>query len=95
MNNIFNTYTTSQGIPFVNISKSVTFPQDETLGIYQTIYNDEDTPWTVMSYLIYGKIDYWWILSALNKNYPFYAPREMTIRIISPNYISKIIKYIR
>lgn len=95
MKTIFNNYYTVQGIPFLNLSKSVTFPQDNTLEIYDFLYNDEDNPWTILSYLIYGKIDYWWVLSALNKDYPFYAPRGTTIKIISPSHISKIIKYIR
>lgn len=95
MKKIFNIYSTSQGIPFVNLSKSITFPSDESLEIYSTLYNDQDIPWTILSYILYGTIDYWWVLSSLNKNYPFYAPKGETIKIIVPSQMNNIIKYIR
>lgn len=91
---IFNIYTTSEGIPFYNLSKSVTFPQDDRLQIYDFVYADEDYAWTVASYKIYGKIDYWWVLSSLNKDMKFYAKRGRTIRIIKPSYIEQVLKYI-
>jgi hypothetical protein len=47
-----------------------------------------------MSYKLYGSIDYWWVLSSLNKKHPFYAPREKTIKIIHPNSLHHVLKYI-
>lgn len=94
MKNIFNKYYTSQGIPFLNLSKSVTFPQDDSLQIYNFVYMDEDTPWTILSYRLYGTINFWWVLSALNKNAPFYAPRQQVIRIIKPAYIGTVLNHI-
>lgn len=94
MKQIFNIYRTTQGIPFYNLSKSITFPQDQSLQIYKYFYSDEDIPWTILSYKIYGTIDYWWILSALNKDYPFYAPRQGVIKVIDPLYIGELLTYI-
>lgn len=94
MEQILNGYYTSQGIPFYNLSKSVTFPQDQSLSIYSTIYSDQDIPWTIMSYKLYGSIQYWWVLSSLNKNYPFYSPRGEIIKIIHPNALKEVLKYI-
>lgn len=91
---IFNQYNTSQGIPFTLLSKSITFPQDDNLQIYQFMYSSQDVPWTIFSYKLYGTIDYWWVLSLLNKNMKFYAERGKTIRIIKPSMLEQVIKYI-
>lgn len=94
MKNIFNNYTTYQGIPFLFLNRSITFPSDYSLDIYQYKNVDDDYPWTIMSYKLYGSIDYWWILSALNKDMKFYAKRGTTIRIIAPNKLKTVLKYI-
>ena len=94
MQKIFNSYLTSQGIPFYNLNKSVTFPQDQTLDIYVYFYNDDDIPWTIMSYKLYGTINYWWVLSALNKDFPFYAPKQGVIKAIAPSRIGELLTYI-
>lgn len=91
---IFNVYTTYQGVPFYLLSKSVTFPQDESLEIYDKVYADEDIAWTVASWKLYGSIDYWWVLSALNPTMQFYAKRGEIIKIIKPSELDKVLKYI-
>lgn len=88
---IFNRYTTREGIPFLNLTKHVVFPEDKSLDIYKTILISEDTPWTVLSYQIYKTIDYWWILCSLNKENKFYAPEGSRIYYIDNNYIKDII----
>lgn len=92
--NIFNSYNTIQGIPFIMLSKSVTFPQDDSLDIYKFYYADEDMAWTILSYKLYGSIDYWWVLSALNPKMKFYAVRGNVIKVIKPAYLESVIKYI-
>ena len=91
---IFNGYTTYEGIPFLNLSKSVTFPSDDSLDIYAFVYADDDYPWTVASYKLYGSIDYWWVLSALNKHMKFYAKHGEIVRFIKPERIKQVLKYI-
>jgi hypothetical protein len=76
------------------LSKSVTFPDDIELDMYSVAYISEDTPWTILSYNYYGSIEYWWVLSALNKNNIFYAPAGHTIRYIKPSHIKHVISKI-
>jgi hypothetical protein len=89
--NIFNKYRTSEGIPFFNISKSISFPKDDSLEIYSYFYVSEDTSWTVLSYKIYNTIDYWWVLCALNTDFKFYAPEGNYIKCIDPAYIKDVL----
>ena len=91
---IFNEYDTVQGIPFILLSKRVAFPQDNSLQIYQYLYADEDMAWTIVSYKLYGSIDYWWVLSALNPLMKFYAERGRIIKVIRPSELENVLKYI-
>ena len=91
ISNIYNTYETSEGVPFYLLSKSISFPTDYTLEIYKTCYVSEDTPWTIVSWKIYGTIDYWWVLSQLNKKTPFYAKSGQTIVYIPKNTLEEIL----
>lgn len=91
---IFNQYTTEEGVPFFLLSKSVFFPTDSSLEIYDYVYVEDDTPWTIMSYKLYGSIAYWWVLSSLNKQSQFYAKRGEVIQIISPEHLISVIKHV-
>lgn len=93
--NILNGYYTSEGIPFYFLSKSITFPTDDDLEIYKKLYCADDLPWTIVSYKIYGTIDYWWVLSALNKESTFYARAGEDVKIIKPEYIQEVLKYVK
>jgi hypothetical protein len=91
---LYNGYYTSEGIPFLNLSKSVVFPEDDSLDIYDFYYADDDLAWTIVSYKLYGTIDYWWVLASLNKNCPFYSKKGDTIRFIKPPFIETVLNYI-
>lgn len=69
---IFNSYSYGD-YNFLFLNRSVTFPDDRSLDIYARAYIAEDTPWTVLSYKLYGTIDYWWVLAGLNRGNPFHA----------------------
>jgi hypothetical protein len=92
---IFNGYYTEEGIPFYLLNKRVVFPNDLSLSFYAKYYVADDTPWTVLSYNLYGTIDYWWVLSALNKSMIFYAERGSEILVIHPNNIEYIVNKIK
>lgn len=94
LSKIFNTYTTQEGVPFHLLSKSVFFPQDDSLEIYDFAYSDDDIPWTILSYRLYGDISYWWVLSSLNKEMKFYAKRGEVIRFIKPEQLESVLKYV-
>ena len=94
-NSLFNLYYTTERIPFSLKNRSIAFPDDKNSPIYEMKYISIDTPWTVLSYNIYGTIDFWWLLSTLNKSDIFYAKEGTEIRIISKEYISDIITTIK
>lgn len=93
--NLFNGYYTEEGIPFYLLDKSVIFPSDKSLDIYAKMYVDDDTPWTIMSYKLYGTIEYWWVLNSLNKEMIFYAERGKEILVIHPDIIEDVLKKIK
>lgn len=66
LSDVFNSY--QQGdIGFYLLNKAVIFPDDKQLDIYERIFIPEDIAWTVLSYKLYGNIDYWWVLCAINR----------------------------
>lgn len=91
---IFNKYKTTEGVTFNFISRKINFPEDESLPIYTKVYCDDDCPWTIASYKLYGSIDYWWVLCSLNKNMEFYAKGGETILIIKPEFLKEVLKYV-
>ncbi len=93
MDKIFNQYETSEGIPFYLLSRNIHFP-DADESLYSYVYVSENIPWTILSYKIYGTIDYWWVLSALNKQYPFYAKMGNSVKYIDKSILEEILSYI-
>lgn len=91
--NIFNQYETSEGVPFILLSRNVHFPDDNDT-LYEYIYVSENIPWTIMSYHLYGTIGYWWVLSSLNKKYPFYAKKSTNVKYIPKSILEEILNHI-
>lgn len=90
---IFNYYETTEEIPFALLSKSVNFPEDND-SLYDYVYVSENIPWTIMSYHLYDTINYWWVLSSLNKDYPFYAKKGSNVKFIPKSKLEEILRYI-
>lgn len=88
---IFSKYYTLEGQSFNMINRSVHFPDDKTLKIYDKMFIASNVPWTILSWQLYGTIDHWWVLSSLNKSDIFYAPEGLEILIIKPQYIDNIL----
>lgn len=88
---IFNAYTTTEGIYFTLKNRRIHFPADKTLPIYGKLYVGTNTAWTILSYNIYNTIDYWWLLCSLNDNKVFYAPANSEILYIKPAYLEEIL----
>jgi hypothetical protein len=93
MKKIFNQYETSEGIPFYLLSKNVHFPDNDNT-LYSYVYVSENIPWTILSYQLYGTLNYWWVLSSLNKNQPFYAKQGSSIKYINKYTLEEILSYI-
>lgn len=93
ISNIYNLYETKEGVPFYLLSKSVSFPEDSD-DIYEYCYVSEDTPWTVVSWKLYDTIDYWWVVSSINKKSHFYAKRGEIIKFIPKKTLEDILNQI-
>lgn len=91
---IFNIYETEDYQPFYLLNKKVSFPEDKSSIVFDKKYVNQDTPWTIMSYLIYGAIDYWWILCGLNDSSIFYAKENTEIYYIKKEYLNIILQEI-
>ena len=91
---IFNIYETEGYQPFYLLNKKVSFPEDKSSPVFSKRYVNSDTPWTIMSYLIYGVIDYWWILCGLNDSSIFYAKENTEIYYIKKEYLNIILQEI-
>jgi hypothetical protein len=88
---IFETYISSENIPFKVLNKRVIFPDDLNSPIYTFKNITANTPWTVLSYQLYGTIDYWWLLCAVNKNNNMYYAQDGTqVAYIKAEYIPLI-----
>lgn len=84
---------TSDGVPFLLLSKKVQFP-DDIPDFYQYVQVSENIPWTVMSWKLYDKIDYWWVLSSLNPDSPFYAKSSSTVKYIPLDILETLLKMV-
>jgi hypothetical protein len=91
---IFRLYNTKENIPFFLLNKRVEFPSDKTLDIYNSTLISSNIPWTILSYKLYGSIDYWWILCSLNSSSIFYAKEGEYVYYIKPEYMDLIINSI-
>lgn len=91
---IFSKYYTAEGQEFNLLNRSIHFPDDKTLKIYGKIYVASNIPWTILSWQMYGSIEYWWVLCALNKSQIFYAEEGTEIYYIKSQYLSSIISKI-
>lgn len=92
---IFNNYTTTEGIKFTLKNRCVRFPEDKTLPIYGKVHIGTNTPWTILSYNLYGTIEHWWILSTLNPHMVFYATAGNDIYYIKKDVIGDILSTIQ
>lgn len=101
MNNDFNydslfSRHVIDGKECILLSRSVVFPSDMTLDIYDKMYVMSDKPWTVVSYEIYGSINLWWLLYSLNRDKSmFYAPEGSEITYIKNEYLDEVIRNIK
>lgn len=94
LSNLYNYYTDSDGVQFMMISKKINFPKDNK-QVYSYVYVSENTPWTILSYKLYGTIDYWWVLCSLNDYMPFYAKRQYYVKYIQKDLLEQMLGRVR
>ncbi len=77
---------------FYNTLNKIIFPDNLSGDIYQDMMVRIDTPWTTLSFNIYGTINLWWVVYLINKpKYIFLAKSGSTIRYIKPDAISSVL----
>lgn len=100
---IFSAYNID-GYAFKLLDRSVTFPDNRNLDIYDSVYVAEDTPWTILSYRVYGTIEYWWVLSSLNRgtgrpeeeqSFFFHAPAGTQCHFIKKEHLRDLLNIIQ
>lgn len=81
---------------FYNTLNKVIFPDNLRGDIYNDLIVQVDTPWTTLSFNIYGTIDLWWVVYLINKpKYIFLAKSGSKIRYITPGAIRSVLNSIK
>lgn len=97
--NIFNVNLSdneSGSFYFYNLLNKVVFPDDISDDVLSETTPFTDTPWTMLSYNLYGTIQLWWVVYLLNKpDYIFKALANNTYKYIKPNAIRNILQQIK
>ena len=93
--NIFNVNLVKnkdKNFRFYNTLNKVIFPDNLSSEVYDELIVQVDTPWTTLSYNIYGTINLWWVVYLINKpKYIFLAKSGSKIRFILPSAISTVL----
>lgn len=94
---IFNTYYVNQ-VPFFNILKKIQLPDDKSTDLYKKYNIPYNMPWVFLSYMLYGSIDYYWLILLANQDKklnPMYAEVSKEIFVIKPEYLDLVIDAIK
>ena len=80
---------------FYNLLNKVVFPKNISDEFVDTIVLQSDTPWTTLSYRLYGTINLWWVVYLLNKpKYIFKAQAATEYKYIKPGAIGAVLQQI-
>jgi len=81
---------------FYNTLNKVIFPDNLDGSVYREVAVQADTPWTTLSFNLYGTINLWWVVYLINKpKYIFLAKGGTTIKYITPSAITSILNSIK
>ena len=92
--NLFKVYQTGdKNFYYYNILKNIKVPDDINSDIFDTITLTNHTPFTVLSYQIYGTTYLWWLICIVNK---IANPFDKTIiglkiKVIKKQYVKTIL----
>lgn len=96
--NIFKVFQTGdKNFYYYNILKNIVIPDDINSNIFDTINFTPKTPFSVLSYQIYGTTHLWWLICIVNKiKNPFdtsYSGKK--IKVIKREYVKPILDSIK
>lgn len=95
--NIFNLYQNDISQYYYNILAKVNFPSDIEESFYETyVVAGNSTPWTLISYQIYGTTLLWWLVCAVNNiQNPVFFPKAGTqLKYLKPSIARSVIAQI-
>ena len=96
--NIFKVYQTGdKNFYFYNIIKGIQAPDNINNQIFDLITLNTNTPWTTLSYNIYGTTYLWWLICIINNiQNPFDTTNNgKSIKIIKKQYIKFVLDSIK
>ena len=81
---------------FYNTLNRVIFPDNIDKDVFDIKVLNVDTPWTTLSYQIYGSISLWWVIFLLNKpEYVFLAKAGKQYKYIKPEYMQSVLQNLK
>ena len=81
---------------FYNTLNRVIFPDNIDKDVFDIKVLNVDTPWTTLSYQIYGSISLWWVIFLLNKpEYVFLAKAGKQYKYIKPGYMQSVLQNLK
>ena len=98
--NIFNVYSITKKPEnvyyYYNLLNKIILPEQLSTVATTTFTVTTKTPWTLLSYKLYGSQFLWWLVFILNnpKNI-FYAEPDVEYRCILPGYVSYVLNNIQ
>ena len=96
--NIFKVFQTGEkNFYYYNILKTIKVPDDINSDIFLTYTYPSGTPFTTLSYQIYGTTYLWWLICIINKiENPFDTSLNgKTLKIIKKEYLKPILDNIK
>lgn len=96
--NIFKVFQTGEkNFYYYNILKTIKVPDDINSDIFLTYTYPGGTPFTTLSYQIYGTTYLWWLICIINKiENPFDTSLNgKTLKIIKKEYLKPILDNIK
>jgi hypothetical protein len=80
---------------FYNLLNKVIFPDNLDSSLFSEAVVTTDTPWTTLSFKLYGTINLWWVLYLVNKpKYIFLAKGGTIVKYIRPQSMGTILRSI-
>ena len=93
--NIFNVYQNTDDQYYYNILRKVNFPEniDESYFTTYTVPSNY-TPYTLISYKVYGTIYLWWLICAFNRinNPVYFPPAGSSLKVLKPEYVRSVLQ---
>jgi hypothetical protein len=94
---IYNVEDSPKNFYYYNITKSIKIDTSNLDDYFFQKYTlNRNTPWTTLSYQLYGTMFLWWLIKLLNPDTDvFVAKAESEIRIIRPEFLEAVLDEIQ